>query len=130
MKFRTATFKIDSKLVDEFVDAFDGNAVHKPGNSNEILPVNTVPGLMVVSLAAKEVLRLPEYREILCARAFRIKFQSPVFRDDELYVRGTFRDSPHKQRTGVIFRENDCEVVNAKTQQAVIHYEITQLLRG
>jgi len=128
-KFESAPFKVDNRLVDIFVEHFDGNPVHRRENSNEILPKNTVPGLMAVAMAAKAALQISDFKEILCARGFKIKFHSPVFREDTLIVRGVYDDSPHKERPNVIFRVNECDIVNASTQKLLISYEITQLLR-
>ncbi len=129
-KFQTANFRIDPQDAEDYARRFDGNPVHLPGNFNEVLPKGTVPGLLVASFSFKQVLQLPEFKEILCAKEAKVKFISPVFGGDELFVRGDYEDSPHRSRPGVIFRDNLCEVVNAKTQEIVMRYELTQLLRA
>lgn len=123
-------FIASSELSDIFSRHFDGNKVHLPGNSNEIMPVNTVPGLMVVSLAARATLQIPDYKEILCARDLKhIKFKLPVLRNQKLKVKIRYRDQAHKSRAGVIYRENHCEIICADSNTLHIHYEISQLLR-
>lgn len=128
--FQTPTFKIHAKDSDDYAERYDGNPVHQPGNSNEILPENTVPGLLVASYSFKKVLELKEFAGILCAKEASVKFLAPVFRDDEVYVRGTYTDSPHRTRPNVIFRISHCEVMRSKTNALLMKYDLTQLFRG
>ena len=128
--FESPTFESSDELVDLFCKYFDGNEVHLPGHSNEIMPAGTVPGLMLVSLAAKAVLRLPTFQNILCARSFNIKFISPGFRNQIFFVRGKFSEVPHRSRPQTVYRTNHCEIICKNTGKVVISYEITQLLKA
>lgn len=129
IQYQTEDFWIDPALVDVFCNHFDGNQVHLSGNSNEIMPSNTVPGFMVVSMAAKAVLNVPDFKEILCATRTSIKNVRPILRGQHCFVKGSFEDSPHKSRKGIIHRRNDCKIICRETLEIVIEYEMTQLLR-
>jgi len=128
--FESPEFVLEDHLVEMFVQHFDGNTVHQRGNKNEVLPENTAPGMLVVSLAAKYSLKHPAFEKILCARGAEVKFKAPTFRGDRLFVRGTFEDSPHKEREGVNFRSCECEVVRKSDQKVVLVYTITQLMKA
>ena len=129
-EYKTRDFWIDPALVDFFCNHFDGNKVHLPGNSNEIMPPNTVPGFMIVSLAAKAVLEVSGFEEILCATGTKVRNLRPVLRGQSCFVKGSYEDSPHRSRPNVIHRTNYCEIICRETNEIVIEYEMTQLLRG
>ena len=129
IEYQTADFWIDPALVDLFCKHFDGNHVHRPGQSNEIMPVNTVPGFMVVSMAAKAVLEIPDFKEILCATGTTIKNLRPVLRGQHCFVKGSYADSPHKTRARTIHRRNTCQIICRETLELTIEYEMIQLLR-
>jgi hypothetical protein len=128
-QYQTQDFWVDPSLVEIFCKHFDGNQVHLPGNSNEIMPQDTVPGLMIVSMAARAVLEVPEFNEILCATGTTIKNIRPVLRGQHCFVKGSYEDSPHKSRAGVIRRTNNCQIICRETLEMVIEYEMIQLLR-
>jgi acyl dehydratase len=127
--FETSDFVMEPKLVALFAEHFDGNPVHGPGASNEILPPNTAPGLCVMALSSKALLQLPAFKEILCARKAKVHFMKPVFQGDTLKLKGTYQDVPHRSRPGVIYRTNQCVIINVVNQEVVAEYELTQLLR-
>ncbi len=128
--FKSDVFEIPKTLAAHFAEHLDGNPVHLPGNSNEILPEGTVPGLCVMALASKALLKVPAYKEVLCARGFEIKFKNPVFSGQHCQIEGVYNEEPHRSRPGVLLRKSSCKIFCVETKSLVIEYEITQLVRA
>lgn len=128
--YETSPIFLDPELADFFTLNLDGNSVHLPGNSNEILPPDTVPGLFAVALCSRAVLHLPEFKGILCAKEAKVKFLAPMLKGKSLIVKGSYSDSPHRSLKNILFRRCLNEAFLADTKEKVLEYEIIQLVRG
>jgi len=128
--YTTKPIYLDPELSDYFARNLDGNTVHLPGNSNEVLPLNTVPGLFAVALCSKAVLALAEFKGIICAKQALVKFISPMLKGQTLILKGDYEDSPHRSLKNVVYRKCINHVFILNTDNKVMEYEIVQLVRN